>query len=424
MKLLFIIQNYYPSVGGSQTFFQKIAEGCVRDYGDEVTVITTNSYFGPEKKYFKKIEKREEFLNQVRIIRFPYWRFHLPALRLLAKIWHRIFKSTPSFLQPILIGPFSLSMKQWIAGTDADLILAGTCNYLYLKYPRLGKGVYFSKPFVIQGAIHFKEQENSGELTHLALKAILSADIYLANTIYEKERLKTIGVADQKIEVTGCGVDPGMFSTGDRNYFRAKLDLQETDILIGFAGRIESTKGIDVLINAFCLSAGQNKNIYLILAGYENPLFARNLRNLLKSLEQGIQKKIHIYYNISELEKAHFFKAIDIFILPSVNESFGIVFLEAWACRKPVIGAAIGAVASIISEGEDGLLMQPGNPSSLSEKILLLAADRILRERIGQQGFQKVMNNFTWDLIIKKCREIFQKLTDEYAINHNGLKIN
>ena len=93
-----------------------------------------------------------------------------------------------------------------------------------------------------------------------------------------------------------------------------------------------------------------------------------------------------------------------------------MVFLEAWACKKPVIGTFIGAVASVITDGEDGLLAEPENVQDFSEKILLLARDEMLRNKMGTNGYSKTKKNYTWDITTKKYRDTFIKAKEKFDV--------
>jgi glycosyltransferase involved in cell wall biosynthesis len=99
--------------------------------------------------------------------------------------------------------------------------------------------------------------------------------------------------------------------------------------------------------------------------------------------------------------------ACDLFVLPSGQESFGIAFVEAWSCAKPVIGARVGAVSSLIDEGRDGLLFSADDPDSMAGTICRLLADEALRRRLGAAGRQKVLGNFTWEIVTDRVRQAY-----------------
>ena len=129
----------------------------------------------------------------------------------------------------------------------------------------------------------------------------------------------------------------------------------------------------------------------------------------LKQYIEQEQLPVTLLEDFDEQLKPVIFNALDIFVLASRGESFGVVFLEAWACRKPVIGAGTGAIASLISEGKDGYLFETENPESLAEKLQALVEHKELRIEFGQNGYEKVNQNFTWPVIVAKYREAYQR---------------
>lgn len=98
---------------------------------------------------------------------------------------------------------------------------------------------------------------------------------------------------------------------------------------------------------------------------------------------------------LDEVKK--FFKEASLFVLPSTNEPFGIVFLEAMALRLPVIGTKIGAIPDFIHEGKNGYLIDPGNVDMLSKKINLLLESKERSRKFGDYGYDLVWSNYTWD---------------------------
>lgn len=91
------------------------------------------------------------------------------------------------------------------------------------------------------------------------------------------------------------------------------------------------------------------------------------------------------------------------FALPSIAESFGIVYLEAWLCEKPVIGA----VQCVIEDGQDGFLVDPHGTGELSEAILRLIGDPDLCRRFGRRGREKTLASFTWSEVTDAVEAIY-----------------
>src|SRR5207237_6216955 len=93
---------------------------------------------------------------------------------------------------------------------------------------------------------------------------------------------------------------------------------------------------------------------------------------IIKEKINKLNLPVVLLENFEDNLKPVLFNALDVFVLASKGESFGIVFLEAWACKKPVIGIRTGAIASVITEGADGLLFDKENIDELADKITYL----------------------------------------------------
>lgn len=413
MKIAHLVLNYFPSIGGTQILFKGISENCVNTYHDDVEVLTVDSYFGPHSKQYKKIEIREEVINGVLVRRFPFFRKYRILLSLLHKIVIKITGKTVPLFERYLIGPWSPTITKALKNTDADVICASSSTFLYMDYPLYRIKLKNPKPFVFQGAIHFSPYEHENVVSKRTLESIKASEYYISNTQYEKDRLISLGVPEEMIVVVGTAVDMNDFKLGSRNKFREKYLLADQDILIGYVGRLEATKSIDVLLFAFEKALLQNQNLYLVIAGFESN-YAKQMKLHISKLSTDISKRIFLELNITNGDKSDLYHSIDMLVLPSVNESFGIVFLEAWSCKKPVIGAAIGAVKSVIDDGVDGFLMDPFNEDSLCSKILVLASNKDLRTTLGNNGYIKTLSNYTWDIVTKKYRDIYVMAIEKF----------
>jgi glycosyltransferase involved in cell wall biosynthesis len=415
MKILHVLPNYYPSIGGTQILYKGISENCVKEYGDEVHVYTVNSFYGSHSNQFKKIEIAEEEINGVKVHRFPFFRRHRFCFKIINIF---LFKVTGKFsltFQKYITGPWSPSLKKAVNSTDADVISASSSGYMYMQYPLFRHRLKNPKPFVYQGAIHFAEDTHGQVISDETLQAIKASEYYMCNTAYEKNRLVNLGVPEDMIVVVGVAADIDTFINGNPKFFRQQFNLDNEDILVGYVGRLEKTKSINILIDAFVEASVNNPKLKLVIGGFETS-YVKDLKLQVNNYGSEIANKIFFQLNLQMQEKIDLFHALDIFVLPSINESFGIVFLEAWSCKKPVIGAAIGAIESVISDGIDGLLMKPLDKNSLVEKIDILSNNEEMRYTLGNNGFTKTLTHFTWEAVTKKYRETYQKAINKF--NH------
>jgi D-inositol-3-phosphate glycosyltransferase len=262
--------------------------------------------------------------------------------------------------------------------------------------------------FFFFGCTHLDEDESKHALYQTQIKSIKSSVLYLANTAYEKLRIEKLGAGTAKAFELGVGVNMNDFivNAGDVNTFRKTLGIPEDGLIISYVGRIERPKNVLLLIKSFADLADKNENIYLLVAGAANT-HSDELKDFCQTLPSNTNSRIKWCTNFSSQEKPIIFNAIDVLVLPSHNESFGIVFLEAWSCKKPVVGTSIGAIRDVITPGIEGFLFNKNDEKDLSSQLQKLISDKSLRASMGTNGYNKVTENYTWDIIVSRLRKCY-----------------
>lgn len=171
--------------------------------------------------------------------------------------------------------------------------------------------------------------------------------------------------------------------------------------VIGFLGRLDKEKGIDDLFRAVYLVVNKGLSLKVIVGG-EGP----EKENLIKLSEMLGLEKIVKFVSWVEDKKA-FYNSIDVLVLPSLNESFGIVILEAFANNKVVISTKTDGPSEIIINGKNGLLVEISNPVDLADKIFFILKSQKIANKLVKSGNDRVkdfsMLNFSkqLDFIIK-----------------------
>jgi len=401
MNILHVTQNYYPSFGGTQHTMRKVSEYLHENFNDEVTVYTTNSLYGPNNAAFEKIEKREENINGVHVKRFGFVRMHKPFIKYLSKASVKLSgKSLPFYFTDLGMGPVSASLKQALLTTGADVICASSVHYRFADYGIIRKNIKDPKPFVLYGALHLA----SGDIPVKYLERIQASDQYIANSEFEKNYLINKGVHEEKITVAGAATDILSYVKGmhvNENALRVKYKLAAGDKTIVYIGRQETYKSIDVLIKAFLQLKNAGERVKLVIEGAKGS-YSETLAAITER-----EKNILVLADISNEDKCSFLQVADVVVLPSKEESFGVVFLEAWSFKKPVIGAAIGAIASIVDDGKDGYLFDPDNADDLADKIKNILDNPQQASAMGNEGYKKVQSLYTWDKIAATFREAY-----------------
>lgn len=411
MQVLHLVHGYPPAIGGTEFLFQRISEQLVSQYGDQVTVFTTNAYntdlfVNPD---MVAIPPREnEMAGGVKIHRFPVNNRIAPRIVDLQK---RAFDSQWPFndvLRTLYHGPISWPMFAAVRDAQADVLVASAFPLLHMYYAVLGRR-FNHIPLVLCGALHPVDRWSFDR--PIIYKAIAACDMYLAYTTFERDHVIAKGACPNKVQVASPGVDVEPFETADGTAVRRQFGWENVP-LVAFVGQQAVHKGIDTLYHAMRLVWRQLPEARLIVAGGRTN-HSPYLDCILESFSLQERDRIQHIGNFTEEEKPRIFAACDVFVSPSGAESFGLTFIEAWAAGKPVIGCRSGAISSVIDEWENGLLVPYRDVPQLATAILELLTDDALRERMGHQGKEKVLTQYTWDIAVARFKSAYVQVANQ-----------
>lgn len=175
--------------------------------------------------------------------------------------------------------------------------------------------------------------------------------------------------------------------------------------IIGSVGRLVTSKGYQYLIEAMALVKQQFPDIKLFVVG------GGPLKNELESSVKKLGLTDNIQFLGVKDDIPQFLSSIDIFVLPTLYESFGIVLIEAHACKKPVVVSDVGSISAVIKDRETGLLVPPRNPHAIAEAIIRLLRDEELYKKLCEAGFESVKRNYRIEKTMEKIEELYDSLT-------------
>jgi len=183
------------------------------------------------------------------------------------------------------------------------------------------------------------------------------------------------------------------------------VSFTKDKIVIGALGRFDRTKGFDLLIKAVAeLKKVSEKKFVLKLAGAG--YFEQDLKKLVKDF--GIEDRVEFLGWISD--KSEFFSGVDIFCIPSKNEPFGIVVLEAMKYGKPIVATSADGPMEILSNGKDSIIvnLQPEESvaDSLSKAFQKISSDEFFANNIVKNATEKLLKKYSYEALEKKLAEI------------------
>jgi len=220
-----------------------------------------------------------------------------------------------------------------------------------------------------------------------------------------------LGVPDDKIEVIPNGVDLSIFNTDvDGSAMRTKLGVKQ-EPLVATAIRLVKRKGPKHLVNAFSKVLKAIPNAKLAIAG--GGAEAASLRTQIKKL--GMERSVFMLGKLQREQVARLMAAADVFVLPSLFESFGLVLLEAMAVGTPVVCTQTQGALEIVENGKDGLVVPPGDDDALAGAVVRALSDKQLAEHLKTNGLKTVHERFSWEKTAKKTLALYKTVCEEHA---------
>jgi glycosyltransferase involved in cell wall biosynthesis len=411
MQIVHVAPLYHPSTGGGELHIKALSE-CLVSRGHEVTVLTTDAR-DPWQALAGKAAglPRSETINGVSVVRFPPDGATMGrAVRRWQNLGGGYRSSALAFgtdgLEYLLSGPITLQMvsrlvrcRPQIAASIVWMFPAAYHLYLARRLQR----------FIHVGFPLFHTMEKWAHRS-VYRRMLTSCDAIVTNTEHEAEFARARGA--RRLLVGGVGVHAQKFRDLDGDRIRARHGIGQRPV-VGFVGRQISQKGATQVLRAMGAVWAWNSEVRLILAGSRPPQ-PNEVDAEFDKLSPVERSRIVRVPDFPEEEKAALYSAFDVFALPSVSESFGISYLEAWMCRKAVIGARIPSTSCVIDEGLDGLLVDPADSHALAGAIISLLGDRETRERMGYRGQAKVRERFTWEKVTDRVEELYLQLLDRH----------
>jgi starch synthase len=262
--------------------------------------------------------------------------------------------------------------------------------------------------------------------------AILDADAVIAVSNGTKEDiLRVYPVQAERVHVIYNGIDLNEYQhTSDKSALKTYgVDPDVPYVL--FVGRITRQKGVTHLADAIRYLP-RDTQVVLCAGAPDTPEIAAELRQKVDDARAYSSRIIWIEKMVTKPEAIQLYSHAQVFCCPSVYEPFGIINLEAMACRTAVVASSTGGIKEVVVDGETGYLVPfeqdpttsfPTNPDQfareLAAKISALLADPDLCVRFGNAGRRRVEQTFSWDAIANQTIELYKRLIAEHSAVHS-----
>ena len=253
---------------------------------------------------------------------------------------------------------------------------------------------------------------------------IVQPDLFLM------KRVSKVVVLNQELRekiVCSCHLEPSKFEVIN-NAVNVKmlhsnldqgLDLEvlgsSGKMVVLFVGIVMPIKGVENIVKAanILINTKGYHNLLFIIAGSldRNKEYVKNVKQLV--IEYKLVDYVKFTGHINHAELGKLYSDCDIFVLPSLDEGFGIVVAEAMSFSKPVVGTRVGGIPMQIIDGWNGFLVDPESTSQLAEKIQYLLINENERLRLGKNGKELLQKRFNWETVAKSYENLYQSIISQ-----------
>lgn len=250
--------------------------------------------------------------------------------------------------------------------------------------------------------------DESALLTRSLMRALGRADAVTSCSVFAAHDLERFGLPAERVAVVPNGVQLDE-PVGDRPAALAGVGRY----ILGI-GRLVEVKGFDALIRAYAelVERGADKSVDLVIGG-DGPDLAR-LQRQADSL--GLHGRVWFPGALSRPQVGAAMAAALALVVPSRVEAFGITVLEGWRAGIPVIATRHGGPAELISDGEDGILVDPESDAAIAAALERLIADPDSADVLGARGAQSVLA-YSWDAAASAYERIYERVAGKSPVN-------
>jgi glycosyltransferase involved in cell wall biosynthesis len=256
------------------------------------------------------------------------------------------------------------------------------------------------------GSTALSRMKDEGRISAPIFRTVHHIDDFAEPRLFEFER-RAVSHADLRFVVSEYwrkalaeeyGHDSVVTHNGlDIEEFSALPPRSSPDPTVLFVGGLEARKGLEYLVLAMTDVVRAHPRAKLVAVaktgfrGVDEPAWFRVLAQ-----RTGVADRFTLLESVTNDELTQLYADCDLLALPSRNEGWGLSLMEAMACSKPVVAARVGGIPELVTDGVEGILVEPGDVAGLGDAIRALLGDGQMRERMGTAGRERVMA-FSWD---------------------------
>ncbi|QJD99891.1 glycosyltransferase [Massilia forsythiae] len=377
LRCLMVASVFAPIHGGSAVVYENLCRhmppGSIR-----VLTASTNYHTREDIPGWREHDARQNFpVDRIRLLRpasMP------PPANKLVSLWRMLTCDLPLYAKVLY------KAAQLVRKHDINLVCIGelvTGSWL---------GIALKKMFGCKLIIYVHGEEittrTDGRLGQKRKQFLMAADRIVSVSSFTCDAMRTLGVPSESMVLIQNGVDIDYFTPGERDpELVARHGLQGKQIVLT-VGRLVARKGADMAVRAMKQVVARRPGVHYLIVG--DGELRPELERLIAA--EGLERSVTLVGKVSDADLLRYLRLCDLFLMPNRTlpdgdtEGFGLVFREANACRKPVIGGRAGGVVEAVEDGVSGLLVDGTQPDQIAAAVERILGDPALAQQLSEGG--------------------------------------
>lgn len=362
-------------------------------------VIDTTGPGGAETMFIELADRmRQQGYRSVVIIRGPGWVYDELGRRGLDPI---ILPAKGSFNLSLLWDFVRVIHRQRVDVIQSHLL--GSNVYCALA------GLLTRIPVIatFHGMVDVSPNEHLSSLKYMALNLGIRRFVTVSRRL--QDAISREGMLNSaKNTVIYNGIDLSLYSKNKKDTLKSSLRLNPDVVLAGALGNVRPAKAYDILIQAVKIVVRYHPNVHFVIAGHIKQSLMDKLQVLIKAT--GTESNVHFLGYVED--SASFLAQLDIFVLSSTSEGFSISTIEAMASGLPVVVTRCGGPEEIVTHGQDGWMVVPGDPEALANGLIYLLDDTEFANTLAKEAKASVGKRFSLDTMIAQYGQLYEEIQE------------
>ena len=245
-------------------------------------------------------------------------------------------------------------------------------------------------------------------------------DKMLAISDFSKQNiLDTYPISEDKIETLYLGIDLNKHTRDEQKAleFKEKFNIDKSKKIVGVIGRIDPAKGQMEFIESIPDVIQERQDVHFVIVGKTTSQNEVAYLDKLRTRIQELSLNPYVSFTGFFSDVSVPLSALDVFVMPSYFEAFGLIAIEAMACKVPVIATDMGSISEIIPDGTYGIKILPKNSSQIAEAIKKVLSDEALSLQMSAKAYKMVQDKFDDKKYFNRLKEVYSYLLKESSTN-------